>query len=80
MGLCDDQHINPSCLVNYGDLRYSKYVRFERHKGAAMNIMTVTDPNTGEQSAIPMNLSPMRQAMWQAAAERQGMVITFTTR
>jgi len=45
-----------------------------------MNIMTVTDPNTGEQSAIPMNLSPMRQAMWQAAAERQGMVITFTTR
>jgi len=45
-----------------------------------MKIMTVTDPRTGQQSAMPAPYTATQQALYAAAAARQGLVVTFTQR
>ena len=43
-----------------------------------MKFITVTDPKTGQSSAMPAPANAMQTAAYAAAARAQGLVITYS--
>ena len=71
-------YVTPPPLHKRNNIRHSSYVG--KQLGGTLNIMTVTDPRTGAVSAMPAPTTPIKRELYRAAAQSQGLTITFSKR